>query len=166
MRSKFSKMRSIFSKTRTKLSKTEVKTQSNGRVNPPNLNKPVWDPKYGCVLLPLGSPTSVSKRPYVHVPVVSSTAQQRRWARVRRSGHGWDGYSRVGTGGVIPTHRPSCSRRTHEQALTAKRAPEPPAGGWSGWSGCSGVRTPSVRCARTTLRARSVPVGPPCPGSA
>ena len=47
---------------------------------------------------------------------------------------------RVGRWGAIPgtTHPPTKQGPTPvKQALTAKRAPEATAGGWSGWSGCS-----------------------------
>ena len=50
-----------------------VKTQSNGRAKPQDLNKPAWDPKYGVCSIPLGSPTVVSNWSYVHVPVVPGT---------------------------------------------------------------------------------------------
>ena len=58
---------------------------------------------------------------------------------------------RVGTGGAIPGYYPAAKLRP----MTAKRAPEAPARGWSGWSW--GVRTQGDGGgSRTTLRARSV----------
>ena len=44
---KLSKMRSIQCPNSVKQCQNSVKTQSNGRVNHPKLNKPVWDPEYG-----------------------------------------------------------------------------------------------------------------------
>ena len=67
---KTSKTGTKFSKTGPKTSKTEAKTQSNGRVNLIYSRIHPWDLIHGCVLLPLGSPRGVPKRPYVHVPVV------------------------------------------------------------------------------------------------
>ena len=68
---------------------------------------------------------------------------------------------RVGNTGVL--YRPS--QLLEETSLTAKRAPEVPCrgtgvGGQGGRTYGDGGHAP-----RTTLRARSVPVGPPCPGT-
>ena len=63
-------MRSIFSKTCTKFSKM----QSNGRVNLNPRAKPVRDPETSVFFIPLGSPTGVSKQPYVTARVYTGTA--------------------------------------------------------------------------------------------
>ena len=102
------------SKTWPKLSKT----QSNGRVDLINCQNPPGTLNYVCVLIPLGSPTAVSKWPYVHVPEVprwwSSRACRGRGARY---GTGWGiaGWVyRVGNTGVHRQAR-SSTRKVHNQ---------------------------------------------------
>ena len=87
----------------------------------------------------------------------------------------------MGTGWVgegLYRYPASCPGRGPE---TAERAPEGPSGTWSGWSQELGRTAYGQMKAilrsimgpgdgggdgpRTTLRARSVPAGPPCPGT-
>ena len=86
------------SKTGTKLSKTQSelsKTQSNGRANLKKRLNTVynqsWDPKLGCVLLPLGSPTRVPNTLYSTCGGCGSSVAGTGWVQ-----GGWD---RVGIQG-------------------------------------------------------------------
>ena len=74
---KFSKTRVKSSKTGTKLSKTWLISRLNPVKRPCKPQKPhktvYFQPgtlKQGCVLIPLGSPTGVPERSYVHAPAV------------------------------------------------------------------------------------------------
>ena len=103
---------------------------------------------------PLGSPTTVSKRSYVHVPGVTATGVlvHRGDGHEAGTGPGWEpgGY----TGWVIPgSHRPAAL--LEESATPAKRAPEAPARGLE-WVGVVLGRTVPCTQSCTTLRARSV----------
>ena len=104
------------------LSQTAVQTSPRG------INQP-WDPETTCVLIPLGSPTGLQKRPYVHAPVVPGLSQQRRWHR-----YGSQGGTRVGIPGgvvgglyrVLPSHLES-------GGSYQRSGPRKPHRGWSGW---------------------------------
>ena len=139
MRSIFSKIRSILSKTRSILSKTRSilsKTQSNGRANVnmgpicsqgPILPRCSTTPRFS-----YGMP-----EPGVSGVGHCSNGHVRAGVRVQVG-------TRVGYTGWVPgvlyrgTTQPPRSQLPGEQTLTAKRAPDTPAGGGSGWSGCSG----------------------------
>ena len=178
---KLSKIGPKTSKTGTKLSKIGHKTSLNPVKRPCKPENGVIKPQipflrlnYPCVLLPLGSPTSCQKRSYVHVPVVSGPAQQRRWARVWSQG----GY-RVGipggyTGWVMGGLYRYPATLLGEGPTPAKRARKPLPGGWSGGCGARAFRllgppTPApcrclrgpLRCPRTLPRANpaSWPIG-------
>ena len=120
--------------------------------------------KYGCVLIPLGSPRVVSKRSYVHVPGVPGTVV---WCS---AGHergvpwvhtGW--VYRVGNTGYYPATQPlgpSCSR----SKPTSEAGPGSPRGlEWVG--GCSG-RPGTVSWHGARPAPRYHPSGPvsPCRG--
>ena len=129
----------------------EVKTRSNGRVNLKKRYKPAWDLKYGCVLTPLGSPTTGLKRSYVHVR--RAPARTRQCVRHRSVGGCttgvWDRW--VGGGGAIPVHPPSCSRRVPQTAERARKA-------CRAWSG--GLWEPDAQCAQSQDPPLRGPVGP------
>ena len=135
MRSKLSKMRSKLSKMRSELSKTVLflsKTQSNGRVKPVHGYNQPRDPETRLYSIPLGSPTTCSKRPYVHVPVVPymsvHDAQNGGAGRVGIQG----GYTGWVSGWVIrgcTTQPPARVRKSPVQ----RSGPRNPCRGWSGW---------------------------------
>ena len=118
--------------------------------------------KQACVLLPLGSPTGLRKRSYVHVPgcprAVRGTAVSRTCSQVG---------TRVGIAGWVPgwaipgTTQPLLAL-SQQEPQPAERAPEAPQGlEWVGWGG---LATPS-RTWCTVARGRPCthppgPVGP------
>ena len=115
----------------------------------------VWDPELRVCSTPLGSPTSMSKRSYVHVPLTPRPCHQRRMTRAAAStglGGYQGGYSRVGSGrgytGVLPSHR-------------VRSKPDSEAGPVGPSRAGVGGRVQRARVPGTTLRARSAPV-PPC----
>ena len=126
--------------TGTKLSKTGTKTsktQSNGRVKPVNLNKPVWDPYNQCVLIPLGSPTGCQNWLLVHVWHVELVVVG--WVYSTGTGVGYG--TRVGIPGST-TQPPSCSR----EVLRQRSGPRNPARGGVGGlrAGTSGLHVPPL----------------------
>ena len=131
-------------------------TQSNGRVNLINQYKPVWDPEYAmCSYTPRFS-YEVPKTAVRACPggstgtAVSSSAVQ----------GGYTGGYRGGVYRVGNTRYPAAEvPLLEEQALTAKRAPDHPAGVGSGWSGCSGRLGPTPWCASGLLTTHSGPMG-------
>ena len=164
MRSILSKTCTKFSKTGPKLSKTLVKRVLNS-VKRPCKRVPAsitvynqsQDPKTGCVLIPLGSPTGGRKRSYVHAIGVWCTVAACGYGGVRGRVWGPGGYQgglyRVGTGRAIPGTTQPAARG----AQPAKRAPEAPARGWSGWVG----RALPGTAAGTVYPHPSGPVGLP-----
>ena len=122
--------------------------------------------KYGCVLIPLGSPLRVQKRSYVHVPVVPWLVRGGGAGHERGTGWvraGW--VYRVGnTQAHPPSTQPAAARSTPEAPSVA--GPGSPAGAGvggvrgAGITGCSAAGSGSC----TTLRARSGPLAPPCTG--
>ena len=135
----------------------KTKTQSNGRVNYLILYEPAWDPKTGCVLAPLGPPTRSRKRSYVTAPLVPSTSAVLSTVRC------WWVY-RVGTGRAIPVPGSTTQPPARGGHQTSEAGPGSPQG-WSGWvwgPGVLGMGTAAGTAPETTLRARSVPLGPPC----
>ena len=112
----------------------------------------------GCVLRPLGSPTSVQKRSYVHVPVTSNTEEHavHGWVRAGCTTGVWYW---VGTGGVlyrVPSHT------ARGEVPRQRSGPRKPLQG-AGVGGLGSSDVPAAGTApETTLRARSVPVAPPC----
>ena len=136
------------------------KTQSNGRVKPQILYKPAWDPDNGCVLPPLGSPSDLQKRSYVHVPVVPYSGVHDAQNGGAGLGCTTGGYTGWVPGRVIPGYtQPArfAARRHPDQ----RSGPRKPYRGWSGWVWGSGITWCSAAGAApsTTLRARSVSPG-------
>ena len=129
------------------------------------------DPYYGCVLLPLGSPTAIPKRSYVHVPVVpgSGMAVHDPWMCVlggclgRGITGGWGGVYRVRGSTTQPP-------RAEVQTRTSEAGPGSPMGlEWVGTGLDRPLRVSQYRCAsgpRTTHSGHKGLRGPlRCPGT-
>ena len=102
--------------------------------------------------IPLGSPRTGLKVPYVHVPVVPRTGVLVHRGDGRRAGTGpWTGI-RVGGAGVYPP-----TQLLEEDPRSRQRSgPRKAHRAWSGWSAGSGrTRDGGGTAPGTTLRARS-----------